>query len=84
MNVFDEWTAPSTPPNISTNYRLWEIAGASHVDYWIDRQEFDDPQGVLVPGAGQRDPQWRAQEEELAGNYGYAYEPGAAEGLVST
>jgi hypothetical protein len=75
MNVFDEWTAPSTPPNISTNYRLWEIAGASHVDYWIDRQEFDDPQGVLVPGAGQRDPQWRAQEEELAGNYGYAYEP---------
>lgn len=75
MNVFDEWTAPATPPNITTNYRLWEIAGASHVDAWIDNQEFDDPQGVVVPGAGQRDPQWRAQEEAIAGNYGASYDP---------
>ena len=75
INVFDEWTAPSTPPNVSSDYRLWEIAGGSHVDAWIDNQEFDDPQGVVVPGAGQRDPQWRAQEEAVAGNYGATYDP---------
>ncbi len=75
MNVFDEWTAPSTPPNITRNYRVWEIAGGAHVDNWVDNPEFDDPQGVLVPGAGQRDPQWRSQEEWIAGNYGASYDP---------
>ncbi|HWC37208.1 MAG TPA: alpha/beta hydrolase domain-containing protein, partial [Acidimicrobiales bacterium] len=74
INVFDQWTAPSTPPNISANYRVWEVAGSSHVDMWIDRQEFDDPQGQVVPGAGQRSPAWRAQEEQLAGNYGASYD----------
>ena len=75
INVFDEWTAPSTPPNISTNYRLWEVAGSSHVDMWVDRPIFDDAEGQVVPGSGQRSPAWWAQEQQLAGNYGATYDP---------
>ncbi|MBV8159811.1 MAG: hypothetical protein JO265_02700, partial [Acidimicrobiia bacterium] len=71
LNVFDELTAPSTPPNITANYRIWEIAGGSHADYWYDRAVFDDAQ-MELPGDGQRSRAWQQREMAIDGNYGYA------------
>lgn len=62
------------PPNVSRNYRLWEVAGASHADYWILRQQFDAPVQHL-PGQPQFSRAWGDAEDEIAGNYGYALEP---------
>ncbi|MBV8297434.1 MAG: hypothetical protein JO085_11390 [Acidimicrobiia bacterium] len=71
LNVFDELTAPSTPPNVTANYRLWEIAGGSHADYFYLRAIFDDAQ-MEVPGDGQRDQAWQKKELAIDGDYGYA------------
>jgi hypothetical protein len=66
-------SASPVEPNVSQNYRLWEVAGASHTDYWVLRQQFDNPERV-VPQQRQFGPGWREREEEVAGNWGYDIE----------
>lgn len=44
LHVLEEWGMTPSEPNVSENYRLWEVAGAAHADYWILRQQFDAPE----------------------------------------
>jgi hypothetical protein len=75
LHVREEgWQASPVEPNVDRNYRLWEVAGATHADYWVLRQQFDNPER-LVPQQPQFGPGWREREEEIAGNYGYDLEP---------
>lgn len=68
------WQASPLTPDVDRNYRLWEVAGATHADYWVLRQQFDNPER-LVPQQEQFGPGWREQEEDISGNYGYDVEP---------
>lgn len=68
------WQPTPVEPNVSRNHRLWEVAGATHADYWVLRQQFDNPER-LVPRSKQFGEGWREQEEDIAGNYGYDVEP---------
>ena len=75
MHMREEgWQPSPTEPNVSRNYRLWEVAGATHADYWVLRQQFDNPER-LIPQQPQFGPGWREAEEEISGNYGYDIEP---------
>jgi hypothetical protein len=78
INVFEDVPAfiGFTPddPTVSQRYRLWEVAGAAHADYWILRQQLDAPERAL-PGQPQRDRAWGDAEDEVAGGYGYDIEP---------
>lgn len=75
LHVREEgWQPSPVEPNVDRNYRLWEVAGATHADYWVLRQQFDNPER-LVPQQPQFGPGWREREEEIAGNYGYDLEP---------
>jgi hypothetical protein len=75
------WGITPEEPNVSRNYRLWEVAGASHADYWVLRQQFDNPER-LVPQQPQFAPPWRENEEELAGDWGHDVEPRQASCVV--
>lgn len=68
------WQASPLTPNVDRNYRLWEVAGATHGDYWVVRAQFDNPER-LIPQQEQFGPGWREREEDLVGNYGYDVEP---------
>jgi hypothetical protein len=75
------WGITPEEPNVSRNYRLWEVAGASHTDYWVLRQQFDNPER-LVPQQPQFAPPWREVEEELAGDWGHDVEARQASCVV--
>jgi hypothetical protein len=68
------WQPSPVEPNVDRNYRLWEVAGATHGDYWVVRAQFDNPER-LIPQQPQFGEGWREREEDLVGNYGYDVEP---------
>ncbi|MGH2684522.1 MAG: alpha/beta hydrolase domain-containing protein [Actinomycetota bacterium] len=75
IQVFEEFGFSPTRPNISHNYRLWEVAGAAHADYWVLRHAFDAGDRTLIPQQPQYGEGWEEAEHEVAGNYGYDVEP---------
>jgi hypothetical protein len=63
------------PATIGPNYRLWEIAGAAHADYFIGYQsEFGHGPRVLLGLPKQTRAQFRATMK-AAGNYGEVIHP---------
>ncbi|HEV3226178.1 MAG TPA: alpha/beta hydrolase domain-containing protein [Acidimicrobiales bacterium] len=63
------------PATVGPNYRLWEIAGASHADYFIGYQsEFGHGPRVLAGAAKQTAAQFDATMK-AAGNYGEVINP---------
>jgi hypothetical protein len=74
LHVLEEWGMTPSEPNVSENYRLWEVAGAAHADYWILRQQFDSPERV-APRQPQNSRAWGDAVDQVAGNYGYDLEP---------
>ena len=76
LQLMSEREAVAEPANVTRNYRLWEIAGAAHQDFWIGSHQ--------IFGQGQRAgaslPQQAATADEAlhwaAGNYGEQYDPG--------
>jgi hypothetical protein len=63
------------PAIVDSNYRLWEIAGASHSDFFIGYQsEFGHGPRVLA-GAGKQSPAQFAALMDAAGNYGEVIHP---------
>jgi hypothetical protein len=70
----DEEAAPAAP-NTTTNYRLWEIAGTAHSDFWLGYQQvFGEGPRVLADA-----PQQPATADDelgvVAGNYGEMVHP---------
>jgi hypothetical protein len=74
IHVLEEFGFTPAEPNVSRNYRLWEVAGATHADYWILRQQFDAPERAL-PQMPRHSREWGEATDAIAGNYGYAIEP---------
>jgi hypothetical protein len=74
IHLLEEWGLDPAEPNQTENYRLWEVAGSAHADYWILRQQFDAPERVL-PRQPQHTRAWGDAVDEEAGNYGYDVEP---------
>lgn len=75
IQLLSEREATPEPPNVSRNYRLWEIAGAAHQDFWIgvhqvQGQSLRAVAGLRLPASADED--LHAQ----AGNYGEQYDPG--------
>ena len=56
-------------PNTTTNYRLWEIAGASHSDFWLGYHQVVG-QGPRFAGGPQQPASADKDLHTIAGNYG--------------
>jgi hypothetical protein len=74
LHLLEEMSFTPAEPNQTNNYRLWEVPGATHGDYWILRQQFDAPERAL-PQAPKHTAEWGAATDENAGNWGYDLEP---------
>ncbi|WP_157362101.1 alpha/beta hydrolase domain-containing protein [Haloechinothrix halophila] len=75
LNVLEEVFFTPEPASAAPNYRLWEVAGSAHADYWLLRHETDAADHIVMPGHEPYPAGWEAAEHEVAGNYGYDIEP---------
>ncbi len=76
FQLYSEREARPAEPNVTKNYRLWEIAGAAHQDYWIGSHQIN---GQGPRAAGNMPQQPASADDDLhvaAGNYGEQYSPG--------
>ena len=65
----DAEASPAEPNQSGNNYRLWEIAGSAHSDFWIGyHQEFG--QGPRFAGGPKRPASAEDEMHQTAGNYG--------------
>jgi len=70
----DNEASPETP-NTTQNYRLWEIAGAAHSDYWLGyHQVFGQGPRTLADAAQKPAGSW-TRMNVTAGNYGERVNP---------
>jgi hypothetical protein len=74
LHLLEEMSFTPEDPNQAHNYRLWEVAGATHADYWVLRQQFDAPERAL-PQQPKHSKAWGEATDENAGNWGYDLEP---------
>ncbi|MEQ1438846.1 alpha/beta hydrolase domain-containing protein [Fontimonas sp. SYSU GA230001] len=75
IQLLSEREATPDAPTVTRNYRLWEIAGAAHQDFWIGVHQVQG-QGPRAVGGVQRP---ASADEDLhvqAGNYGEQVDPG--------
>jgi alpha/beta hydrolase family protein len=75
LHLLSDAEAAPAAPNQTQNYRLWEIAGSAHSDFWLDyHQEIGQGPRVLADA-----PQQPASADEdlhaVAGNYGEQIHP---------
>ena len=76
IQLLSEREASVEAPNVSRNYRLWEIAGGAHQDFWIGVHSVEG-QGPRAAGSAPRQPAGAdAELHAKAGNYGEQYDPG--------
>ncbi|MFP5304386.1 MAG: alpha/beta hydrolase domain-containing protein, partial [Gammaproteobacteria bacterium] len=76
IQLLSEREATPEAPNVAHNYRLWEVAGAAHQDFWIGVHQVQGQGPRATLGLAQ---QPGAADEALhaqAGNYGEQYDPG--------
>ncbi|MEX0873501.1 MAG: alpha/beta hydrolase domain-containing protein [Actinomycetota bacterium] len=75
LHLLSDSEASPSSPNTTTNYRLWEMGGASHSDFWIGyHQVFGQGPRALL----HREQTPVAKDERLhviAGNYGERLHP---------
>lgn len=76
LQLMSEREATPDEPNVTKNYRLWEIAGAAHQDFWIGVHSVEG----MGPRAAASAPQQPAGADDAlhdkAGNYGEQADPG--------
>lgn len=75
IQLLSEREATPDAPNVTRNYRLWEIAGAAHQDFWIGYHQI---QGSALRAVADTPQQAGSADEELhviAGNYGEQIDP---------
>jgi hypothetical protein len=75
VHLLSDLEASTEKPNTSKNYRLWEIAGSSHSDFWTGyHQEFGQGPRSLLHAAKQP-ASADAEMHTVAGNYGESVHP---------
>ena len=75
LHLLADTEASPAGPSTSTNYRLWEIAGTSHSDFWIG---YEQEVGQGPRALTDRPQQAYSAEQDLnvtAGNYGEVVHP---------
>jgi len=70
----DEEAAPDAP-NTTTNYRLWEIAGTAHSDFWLGYNSVVGQGPRVLLDRAQRPASARTTVARTAGNYGEIVHP---------
>lgn len=75
IQLLSEREASPDAPNVTRNYRLWEIAGAAHQDFWIGTHQVLG-QSLRAVAHLQRAGTADAEFHGYAGNYGEHYDPG--------
>lgn len=76
IQLFSEREASPDAPNVHRNYRLWEVAGAAHQDFWVGYHQVEGQALRVVANAPQRPGSADADLHVAAGNYGEQYDPG--------
>jgi hypothetical protein len=75
LNLFSDEEASPADPNTTQNYRLWEIAGTAHSDFWLGyHQVFGQGPRTLADAAQRPASAWRTLIVS-AGNYGEVIHP---------
>ena len=75
LHLLSDAEASPESPNTAQNYRLWEVAGTSHSDFWIGYyQEFGQGPRTLA-SAPKRPASALADLNKAAGNYGERIHP---------
>lgn len=69
LHLLSDAEADPEPPNTTVNYRLWEIAGTAHSDFYIGYHQVVG-QGPRFAGAPKRPASADAELHTVAGNYG--------------
>ncbi len=75
IQLLSEREASPDAPNVTRNYRLWEIAGAAHQDFWIGVHQVLG-QSLRAEAHLQRAGTADADFHRYAGNYGEHFDPG--------
>jgi hypothetical protein len=74
IQLMSEREATPEEPNVARNYRLWEVAGAAHQDFWIGYHQVFG--ASLRAELGVRRPASADTElHQIAGNYGEQIHP---------
>lgn len=76
IQLLSEREATPDAPNVSRNYRLWEIAGAAHQDFWIGYHQVEGEALRAVADAPQGPGSADDALHVAAGNYGEQIDPG--------
>lgn len=76
IQLFSEREASPDAPNVTRNYRLWEVAGAAHQDFWVGYHQVEGQALRVVANAPQRPGSADADLHVAAGNYGEQFDPG--------
>jgi hypothetical protein len=75
LHLLSDAEASPVEPNTSTNYRLWEVAGAAHSDFWIGYHS-EIGQGPRVLADAPKQPASADEDmHAVAGNYGEQVHP---------
>ena len=75
LHLLSDAEASPSQPNTTQNYRLWEIAGSAHSDFWLGyHQVFGQGPRSLADAAQKSASAWR-QVNRIGGNYGERLHP---------
>ena len=83
LNLSSDLEADSAKPNVTTNYRLWEIAGAAHSDFWIGSQQVYGEGPRVLGHMEQLTKDEDAGLRDMAGTYGERLHPNDATCVVA-
>jgi hypothetical protein len=75
IHLLSELEADTEEPNTTTNYRLWEIAGSAHSDFWTGYHQIFGQGPYTLAHIPKRE---KADDDEMhvvAGNYGEIVHP---------
>jgi hypothetical protein len=75
LHLLSDAEASPEAPNTTVNYRLWEIAGAAHSDFWIGYHQVFGQGPRTLADAPQRPATAEDALDIVAGNYGEQIHP---------
>lgn len=75
LHLLTDYEATPGEPNVTQNYRLWEIAGAAHQDFWVGYHQEAGAGPRVLTSAPQQPASADEELHETAGNYGEQYHP---------
>ena len=75
LHLLSDAEASSEGPNQTQNYRLWEIAGTAHSDFWLGYQSVFGQGPRVLADAPQRPVSAWEEVSIAAGNYGEVLHP---------